>query len=290
MPTEVVKTDKQARMPVKRPKGDVTPYGLIKSAVDQGAGVDTLKELVALQERVSNEEARKAWHAAVARFQADCPELPRVKRGRFGKYAPLGHTLKIVRPHLSDNGLSVTWTTRRYDHHPYPYKVCQLAHELGHVKEAECPIIIDERAGQDRDGRETLNAMQKYGIADTYAERYSFEAVAGLSPAEDDTDGETTVEQPRRKSAPADEPPHPADAETAGVTTVSVEVLEVRRKSGKSSRGPYTKYIAQCSDGNEYGTFKEDLGTILEAAAGQDETITIAWKDGRYGRVAEDIL
>lgn len=270
---------------------------------------DTLRQLVELQQSVSREEARKAWHAAVSAFQNECPEIPKTKQGRFGKYAPLGGTLNIVRPFLSRHGLSVTWATRHVEGSPFPWKYCRLAHALGHVEESPCPIIVDERAGQDRDGRETLNEMQKYAIADSYAERYSFEAVTGLAPAEADSDGEApqSPQKPRRRSeasrpaARQDGPPPPGDhaAPPSKGTTQKpasngnpaiVQVVSTEEFSGTSARGPWKKVVAACSDDNEYGTFSESFATILQAAEGEDdEWLSIKWKDGKHGRDVVDV-
>jgi hypothetical protein len=309
---EVIKT-KAARMPARRSEVDSKLPALMQTAVEQGPeGVAVLQELVKLKQQVDNEDARRAWHAAVALFQRDCPEIKKTKRGQHGMYAPLGKTLTAVRPHLAKHGLSVTWITRRYDNEPFPYKVCRLAHELGHVEEAECPIIIDEDAGKTREGNDTLNAMQKYGIADSYAERYSFEAVAGLA-AEDDTDGGArapAVEPPRRKSAPAraskqappqsdEEPPHPAEtpapapAKGAQQTQAQIEVVEVSTRNGTNARGAWTKWTATDADGERYDTFSKSLGTYLECAAGTGELIEVIWeppqRDG-YGRKLIDIV
>jgi len=209
-----------------------------------------------------------------------------------------------VRPILADHGLSATWTTQIES--PYPYKVCKLAHELGHVESAACPIIIDENAGKTRDGDETLNSMQKYGIADTYAERYSFEAVCGLVSSEvSDTDGAASaVEQPKpttRRRAPsrpakpakptpapaarAEDPPHTAEntqpppagtgsssppmSHEAGADkgTVLVQAVSWKPLTGFKKNGDaWRKVIMMASDGLEYSTWSKSDGIILEAA------------------------
>jgi hypothetical protein len=317
---------KPARMPTVR-RGDAEAMvlrssnvdsmlpTLMAAAVEQGPeGVTVLQELVKLKQQVDREEARKAWFAAVARFQGECPELFKSKQGRFGPYAPLGRTLALARPHLAPNGLSATWVTRRYPDDPMPYKVCRLAHKLGHIEESECPIIVDEAAGRRADGVDTLNAMQRYGIADSYAERYSFEAVAGLAGI-DDEDGSPAASagppEPRRKSAgkpaepkPAEEPPHPAEQSRSGKPVprpnenargerARIEVVEVTERSGTTARGPWTKYTATDADGNRYDTFSDSFGVVLKAAAGTHELLDVLWappeREG-YGRRILDIL
>ncbi len=307
---------KPARMPVRQTKADLQPYALIRTAVEQGADVETLKELVALQHGVAREEARKAWHVAMVKFAQACPEIPRTKKGRFGWYAPLGSTMALVRPLLAKHGLSATWTTTLAA--PYPYKVCKLAHELGHVEEAACPIIVDDDAGKrSEDGADTLNAMQKYGIADTYAERYSFEAVAGLVSAEaGDGDGNAPrkpVQQPRAtqpkatapiKSTPVktEEPTPPGETTqeppdedfSANKGLSIVQAASTTELTGfKKNKEPWRKVILKASDDIEYSTFSKSFGIILEAACPtQDhpgEYLQIEWIKGRYGREVKNV-
>ncbi len=305
-------------LPAVVPKAEISnvldTQALMLKALEHD-NVDTLKELVVLQERVSKEHARKAWHASVTAFQAACPEIPRTKKGRFGLYAPLGGTVALVRPHLSKQGLAATWVTRRYD--DGAWKVCRLAHELGHVEESLCPIIVDDTSGRKSTGEETLNAMQKYGIADSYAERYSFEAVCGLVSMEADEDGDGPTggakrpQAPRRRAtAPAapsqDEgPPPPGEnakppakpksgkkdmAERDAVdTSVTVQVEATQESTGTNSNGAWRKVAARCTDGQEYSTFSKSFAAILEAAAGEDEWLEIAWHKGRFGNDIDDV-
>lgn len=288
---------------------ELEPYGLIQSAVDQGAGVETLKELVSLKERVDNEEARRAWHQAVSKFQSECPPLPKTKKGRFGKYAPLGNSMKIVSEHLSNNGLSVTWATRRYETEPFPYMVCKLAHSMGHVEESECAMVVDEDAGRSSDGKDTLNAMQKVGIAHSYARRYSFEAVIGLAPSDEhgDTDGDATsgqaVTRPQRKATAPEKTTAPPAAKQAAEKEPRAEKggdvergrdditpVEVSRHQGSTNGKPWLRFDAMCSDGNKMSTFSEGFGVIFEAAAQTGETLDVVWHQGRYGRLCDEII
>ena len=54
-----------------------TPFALMTIAIERGAQVEQLERLLALHERWEAEQARKAFHAARARFQSLCPEIVR---------------------------------------------------------------------------------------------------------------------------------------------------------------------------------------------------------------------
>ena len=50
------------------------PTSLIERAIEQGANIETLEKLMALQERFEANRARKLFFEEFTAFQADCPE------------------------------------------------------------------------------------------------------------------------------------------------------------------------------------------------------------------------
>src|SRR6266702_470216 len=72
-----------------------TPLSVLQRAVEHGASVDTLTQLLALQERFEANEARKAFVRALAAFKVNPPTLEKSKEVSFGqgrasyKYTPL---------------------------------------------------------------------------------------------------------------------------------------------------------------------------------------------------------
>ena len=48
---------------------------VLSLAVEKGAGVEELKAIMELQERYERNEARKAYHVAMAAFKADPPKI-----------------------------------------------------------------------------------------------------------------------------------------------------------------------------------------------------------------------
>jgi hypothetical protein len=83
---------------------------LIEIAMRQGAGVEQLERLMALQERFEANEARKAYFEAIDRFKANPPDIQKNKHVKFGNteydHATLDHVTNEVTKALSVVGIS----------------------------------------------------------------------------------------------------------------------------------------------------------------------------------------
>lgn len=164
------------------------PQTLILTAIEKGAGIDTMERLVALAKEVREIQAREAWYEAMARFQATCPSIKKTKTARIvGRatysysYAPLDEIMSVIQPVMGPLGLSVSWRSRvEVD------KVivsCRVSHTFGHHEESgeiAMPIVVGDGTG--------ANPAQRVGIATTYAKRYALLGIIGMAP-EDDEDG-----------------------------------------------------------------------------------------------------
>jgi hypothetical protein len=167
------------------------PQALISKAIETGAGIDTMERLVALAKEVRAMQAKEAWYAAMAQFQATCPAIFKTKTARIHTarasyayaYSPLDEILSVIHPVMGQLGLSVGWKTRI--ELTAAVANCRISHELGHTEESGEFVIPIEKS---EDGRGATPA-QRVGIAMTYAKRYSLLGAIGMAP-EDDEDGE----------------------------------------------------------------------------------------------------
>jgi hypothetical protein len=214
------------------------PGSLIEKGLEHGAQVETMERLFALAKDVRAEQAREAWHEAVAKFQAECPELQKTKTatvvtrtgGKYQyKYAPLSSMMAAMRPALSAHGLTVTWSTRAIEGGKGTIAICRLAHERGHVEEAEFAVPVDPAA--------RMNPAQAMGSALTYARRYSMMTVLGVAP-EDDDDGANAGDAGNGRP-PKMEDDRPFSPEPPPVTTNPSGVVEV--PFGKNKGTPITE-------------------------------------------------
>lgn len=181
-PIEVI--DKEPTPLAERP---VSPLMLIQQAVEAGRSVEELRELVQLFRELEADRARRAFHAALDAFQAECPVIPRSKSAKiatsggsgFGyNYADLEDIVTAIRPILHRHGLSYDWDSEFSDQEVVCK--CKLMHIDGHAETKTFRGPTESRAG--------MSAIQKHGAALTYAERQSLKQALGLVTGEPDTD------------------------------------------------------------------------------------------------------
>lgn len=166
----------------------ITPMDLIMQASTAGASIEKMEQLFNLQLRWEENEAKKAYHKAVADFKAESITILKTKRvgyenkdGSFTGYshATLGNAVQTVVPFLSKHGLSNSWDIIQQGGDISV--VCRLTHAMGHSEK------VTMTAGKDDSGKK--NAIQQVASTVTYLERYTFLAVVGLATIDQDDDG-----------------------------------------------------------------------------------------------------
>jgi hypothetical protein len=163
-----------------------SPAEMIKDAIQGGADLDKLEKLLALQERWDANQARKAYHAAMAQFKANPPKISKDKKvgyqtekGRVGySHASLYNVCEKINKELSKYGLSASWTTHQ---NGQIVVTCKITHELGHSEETSLSASADTSGAK--------NPIQAIGSTITYLERYTLLALTGLATHDQDTDG-----------------------------------------------------------------------------------------------------
>lgn len=207
------------------------PQALLVLAVQNNAGIDTMERLVALAKTVREQDAKEAWHRAIARFQSDCPAILKTGRAKIATktggsysytYAPLAEIMEKIQPAMGQYGLSVSFRMRFADDRVFA--TCLVAHEMGHTESSgEVGMPIEKYDGTG------ANPAQRVGIAASYAKRQAVTAILGIAPQDDEdgaseADRKPSVEMPRRASEAATETTaEPADG--PGPTTKQVSRL-----------------------------------------------------------------
>lgn len=164
------------------------PIQLLAMAVQTGADMAQLKELMDLQDRWEKKEAKKSFLAALSKFQSLCPDIKKTKTanitsrnggGSFSyTYADLGAITKQIRSVLSDCGLSYRWEFAEIN--GKLKTTCFISHLDGHTE------ITSMEAGNDNSGAK--NDIQQKGSTQTYLQRYTLIGALGLSTADEDND------------------------------------------------------------------------------------------------------
>lgn len=163
---------------------------LMENALAQGKeGVEALRELVEIHRQAAREDAERALVRAIASFHNECPPILKTKAaGDVGgagtkkgwMYAPLDEALRTIRPHLANNGLSITWDSAPTEKGERE-TVCKLWHVRGACREARVvmPAVDLPKA--------KAGSVHTIGAAIAYGQRYSMFLVLGLTG--EDTDG-----------------------------------------------------------------------------------------------------
>lgn len=175
---------------IQREPSEMTPRNLLALAVQQGADLDRLERLMALQERWEANEARKAFNEAFAAFKAEAVEIIKNKAVNDGplkgkRYAELFSVVNAVTPLLSKHGLSSSWKLTK-DEKDWIEVTCTLKHVAGHAES------VSMSGPPDAGGAK--NAIQARASTITYLERYTLKAVCGVAEQGDDSDGNGRIE------------------------------------------------------------------------------------------------
>lgn len=163
----------------------MTPMEMLDRAVSSGASVETLTQLMVLQERWDANEARKAFDEAMAAAKARMPSIIKTRKVDFTtakgrtnyQYEDLASIMNQIGPVLSANGLSVRYRTQAELNQPISV-TCIISHRMGHSEENTL------MAGRDDSGNK--NSIQAIGSTVTYLQRYTLKAALGLAAAADD--------------------------------------------------------------------------------------------------------
>lgn len=181
-----------ALQPGAQQQGAITPLDMINSAVQRGASVEQITQLIALKERIEADEARKAFADDMVRFKAKPLEITKdkqvgytTKEGEFVGYmhATIGNVVEVVVPALAEFGFSHRWDTEQRD--GLVIVTCVITHRLGHSQSTTL------MASPDQSGKK--NPIQSIISAKTYLERHTLLAATGLATKDmQDDDGEAS--------------------------------------------------------------------------------------------------
>lgn len=205
-----------------------TPAHLLQLAVQQGADLDKLERLLAMQERWEANEARKAYDAAFSAFKAEAVTIIKNRAVTAGplqgkKYAELFSVVNAVTPALSKHGLSSSWQITK-DEKDWLEVTCTLKHVAGHTERVSM--------GGPPDIGGAKNPIQARASTVSYLQRYTLKAITGLSEQEDDNDGgQTGKEHPQLQAG--------RDAAMEGMKTLTAWWQQLTQQDQKALQGEF---------------------------------------------------
>ena len=168
----------------------LSPAQMILEMSKSGIDVEKMKSLLELQKEWESNEARKAYHKAMAEFKANPPKIEKDKSASFGtgkaafKHASLANVCEKINSELSKHGLSASWTTKQ---NGSIVVTCKITHELGHSEETSLSAQSDTSGNK--------NSIQAIGSTITYLERYTLLAITGLATTDQDDDGNSVDDE-----------------------------------------------------------------------------------------------
>jgi hypothetical protein len=166
----------------------VTPMHMLQVALDQGADLAKLEQLMALQERWEANEARKAYVSAMAQFKRNPPDILKRKHVHFQTskgtteymHATLADVCAAAIKGLADVGISHRWDVEQKDGQITVH--CVLTHQQGYSERTTLTGRADDSGGK--------NAIQAIASAVTYLQRYTLLSATGLATRDmQDDDG-----------------------------------------------------------------------------------------------------
>lgn len=165
-------------------------------AMDPNADITKLERMLEMKERHEKQVAKSEHDLAFAKASAEFPEIPlNGKNSHTGNpYALLKDIIKFTRPVLAKYGFSLSFSTEVTERDVIV--TAELAHQGGHSKRNSLPLPRDTGAGR--------NAVQAVGSTQTYGQRYTAQAILGLSLGEDTEDdgrgaGAPEPDQPKKR-------------------------------------------------------------------------------------------
>lgn len=168
---------------------DTGLINVIATAVQQGASVDTIERLYALQERHVASERKVAYVAAMALLQA---ELPLIHKGGINnftktKYARREDLHVALQPLLSKYGFAFSFDEASREGNMTRFSAT-LTHREGH-SETKYKTLQTDEAAKNSAGKPTRTSIQDDGSTTSYAARYLVKMHLNIVETDEDTDG-----------------------------------------------------------------------------------------------------
>lgn len=161
---------------------------IVTYALQNNASPEQIEKMMELSERHEKNEARKAYHVAMANFKANPPKIDKDASVKYGqtayKHATLANVTGKINKALSEHGLSASWQTEQKEKEITV--ICKITHILGHSESTSLTAPADTSGAK--------NAIQAIGSTVAYLQRYTILSLAGLATSEMDDDGQTSEE------------------------------------------------------------------------------------------------
>lgn len=200
----------------------------ISQAIANNVPVETMERLLAMRKELKAEQAREAYIAAMAKFQAECPIIEKKKEVNNNdrivyKYAPIESIVSQVKDPLKDNGFSYS-TNMKLSNNEVTASV-KVQHIKGHSEVTDMTVPLGSKTA-------VMSDSQVVAAASTFAKRYAFLNAFGILTGDEDNDGQ---EVPPKGSTPPPVAPGKLDAKNPVFTAARkrIEACRTLEELGK---------------------------------------------------------
>ena len=159
--------------------GAQSPAVMMMVAIEKGLDLDKVEKAMLLQERWEANEARKAYHLAMADFKAMPFTVFKDKKNKQydSMYSSEDSLLNTVNPELSKHGLSASFD---FDQSSGIKVACIITHAKGHKESVSL--------SGPPDGSGSKNPLQQIKSTITYLRKATYETITGIASSDEDFD------------------------------------------------------------------------------------------------------
>lgn len=177
---------RQTTQPATRSDG--TPGSLLRLAVEQGADVDKLERLMAMQERWDKQQAEKAYFAAMNKVQSEIRPIVKDRDNLQTKsrYATLEAVHRMLTPVYTTHGFAISFREVKSEKEGYIRVEADVMHCNGHSRQYAIELALDNKGMAG-----SVNKTEVHGKGSTisYGRRYLEMQIFNLTVTNEDTDG-----------------------------------------------------------------------------------------------------
>jgi hypothetical protein len=228
---------------------------LVSMALQNGASMEVLERLFALQERNEANAARRAFDGAVSAAKAEIPVIIKDRQVDFAnkgggrttyKHEDMASIAKVIDPILGRHGLSYRFRTPPTGQANWITVTIVLAHRDGHSEENSMSGPSDTSGNK--------NPLQAIESTVTYLQRYLLKAALGIAAGHDDDgrqgaandrlgdiSGMTDARPAQTRPAPQREPANRSEAE---------DVITRRMDQDEIAEATLNAYVSKWSRGD----------------------------------------
>lgn len=160
---------------------------ILRVASDPNMDVTKMERLMAMHERLSQQQAEREFNSAMSRVQQNMRRIETDKRNAQTKsdYASYGQLDRALRPLYTEHGFALSFTTEPAGD-AVVRVVCFVSHEAGFTRRYEIDMPAD---GKGAKGNDVMTKTHATGSATQYGMRYLLKLIFNVAIGADDDDG-----------------------------------------------------------------------------------------------------